>query len=185
MCNLPQHQERMDRTRREVLGEKESLSIANALAGLSIPPRGILKFRLIYGRVIEKAEILPYDRRKVITISLVQDDSINYSFKFADRAKLDSLIAKKGSAEEILVVKNGLVTDASIYNAAFLRAGKWFTPKIPLLCGIRRALLLRSSLIVPESIRVEDIYNYERVCLFNAMVDFGEIDLPVKCIYFD
>ena len=68
-----------------------------------------------------------------------------------------------------------LVTDTSIANIALYNDGLWFTPKKPLLEGTTRARLLNAGKIIEKDIAVEDLNNYSRVALMNAMIDFDII----------
>ena len=46
-----------------------------------------------------------------------------------------------------------------------------------------RNRLLRSGLLKPRVIRLEDLAGYQSITLFNAMLDFGEVQLPVSAIH--
>jgi len=45
-------------------------------------------------------------------------------------------------ADEVVFIKNGMVTDCSIGNLLFFDGHEWITPYIPLLKGTQRAFLL-------------------------------------------
>ena len=82
----------------------------------------------------------------------------------------------------MLVVRKGLLTDTSICNVAFWNRKQWITPSAPLLAGTKRASLLDQGELVAGDIRPEDLPGYSRIRLFNAMIEFGEIDLSVDKI---
>lgn len=48
-------------------------------------------------------------------------------------------------------------------------------PRHPLLPGTKRAALLDKGMIQKADITLEDLRNANKVSLFNAMIDFGEI----------
>ena len=73
---------------------------------------------------------------------LIIDNQINYNSKKLNRINIDTLYAKKALNDEIIIIKNGLVTDTSIANIAILYEGKWLTPKTPLLYGTTRSRYL-------------------------------------------
>ena len=49
----------------------------------------------------------------------------------------------------------------------------------PLLKGTRRAQLLLEGCVTERDILVEELEKYSRIRLFNAMIDFGEIELEL------
>ena len=63
-------------------------------------------------------------------------------------------------------------------NLAFLKNNIWYTPKKPLLKGTKRSSLLDNDLIVEKQITKDEVQSYEAVRIFNAMIDFGEIEIP-------
>ena len=71
---------------------------------------------------------------------------MNYDLKYFDRKIFDDL-KKNIKADDILIIKNGFITDTSIANILFFDGKKWITPKKPLLKGTVRERLLRMKLI--------------------------------------
>jgi len=64
------------------------------------------------------------------------------------------------------------VTDTSIANIAFYDNGMWKTPKNPLLKGTTRARLIDEGKLIEADIRVNELRNFSKVALLNAMIDF-------------
>jgi 4-amino-4-deoxychorismate lyase len=83
------------------------------------------------------------------------------------------------------MIKNGFLTDTSYGNIALLRNQKWYTPITPMLKGTRRASLLHRKRIIPKPISFNEIHHYSHLSIFNAMIPFGEIIIPVKSISVD
>lgn len=106
------------------------------------------------------------------SLLLVVDDVIEYGFKFQNRVALQQNFEKRGNADEVLIVKEGLITDTSYANVVFWDGSQWATPDKPLLKGTKRAQLLREGVIVEQKIRVEDLGAFTYVRLINAMLDF-------------
>jgi 4-amino-4-deoxychorismate lyase len=123
--------------------------------------------------------VLPYRCRPINTLRLVEGGDIDYSYKYADRSSLNALLAERGTCDEILIVKDGLLTDTSFTNIALFDGCHWLTPRRPLLAGTHRQRLLARGIISEADIRAADIQQFFRIRLFNAMVDWGEWDLPV------
>lgn len=85
--------------------------------------------------------------------------------------------------DEILIINNGLVTDCFYYNVAFWDGRHWLTPKSPLLAGTARTRLLDNDIIKEKDISSTAINSYEKICLFNALNDFGKVELAVDKIF--
>lgn len=171
------HNWRMNATRQELFGVTDKIDLRDW-----IDPAGSItrtKCRILYKETVEQVEYHPYQLRTIRTLRLVNSDTIDYRYKTADRSELDKLAALRGDADEILIVKNGLLTDTSFANIALWDGTVWITPAVPLLEGIHRAALLEKRELVMCDIPVAALSRYERIRIFNAMIGFGEIELPV------
>ncbi len=142
---------------------------------LDAPKKGLYRCRLIYNQhKIIDVEYIEYKKREIRSLKLVYDDEIDYSYKYSERNNINSLFSLRGDCDDILIVKNGFITDTSIANVA-LFDGIWKTPKFPLLKGTTRARYLNEGKIIESGIKVSDIKNFTKIALLNAMVDFDII----------
>jgi 4-amino-4-deoxychorismate lyase len=159
----------MNRSREHLFHTFSTIDLSHHI----IPPdtNGPYRCRVLYGHEIEKIEYLPYRPKAIHTLKLITS-SIEYHYKYADRSALDRLLAAHPSADEIILIQNGLVTDCTIANLAFFKEGCWYTPKTPLLEGTMRAKFLENGILKPKDIRKEDIETYTHVALINAMIGF-------------
>ena len=82
-------------------------------------------------------------------------------------------------ADDVLIVRHGLLTDTSIANIALWNGCEWHTPAQPLLAGTQRRYLLDTGQIKETDIPVASLGNYRHIRLFNALIPFGEVELPV------
>ncbi len=130
---------------------------------------------MVYNGRSINIEYLPYQKRVIQTLQLVQADTLEYALKYADRTELDKLFTQKRNADDILVVQNGLITDSSIANIAFFDGTKWLTPKHPLLKGTTRARLLKEKRLFEEDIHLKDLDRFSGFALMNAMIDFDVV----------
>jgi len=169
--HLEYHQKRYE----GVLNSLGIKKVYNLKELLDPPQKGLYRCRVIYTTEDVEVEYIPYQKRQIHKLKLVESDTIEYSKKYADRRELDSLFLLKGEGDEILIIKDGFVSDTSIANIAFHDGEYWFTPKTPLLQGTTRARLLEEGRIFEKDIRVEDIYTYKKIALMNAMIDFDII----------
>jgi len=142
---------------------------------LNPPKKGLYRCRVIYSIKNIEIEYIPYQKRQIQKLKLIESNTIEYTKKYADRRELDALFLEKGEGDDILIIKDGFVSDTSIANLAFYDGEYWFTPKIPLLQGTTRARLLENGKIFEKDIRAEDIYTYKKIALMNAMIDFDII----------
>jgi 4-amino-4-deoxychorismate lyase len=174
--NLSEHNRRLNRTRAKVFGTRDPIDLAEHL----LPPvkEGILRCRVVYDRAIEQIEYLPYSPRPLTRFALVRS-AITYPHKALDRSELDALFARRGAADDILIVSpEGFLRDTSIANIALKINSRWFTPERPLLPGTVRARLLAEGKITPVPLRFEDLTRAEAVAVLNAMVGFHIVENP-------
>ncbi|MBD3275043.1 MAG: hypothetical protein GF372_07010 [Candidatus Marinimicrobia bacterium] len=181
ITNLPYHNARMHRARSQILGCQNEIRIEDVL---SIPAgfkNGKGKCRIIYGREIESIEFREYQVRQIESLKIVDAD-IEYSHKYEDRSEIQALFDRRMQCDDILITKGGRITDTSISNVAFRDGSEWITPLHPLLPGTRRMQLLQDGKIKTSDIAVDDLKNFQEVCLINAMLDLGDMIIPVQQI---
>jgi len=172
--NLESHQERVDRSRFELMGLNDSLQLDSIIQIPDYAKQGIYKCRVVYGKNCGEIEFIPYQPKQVKTLKVVFDDEIEYSYKFSDRTDLEKLLLQRGESDDILIVKNGMITDTSYSNIVFYDGTDWFTPDQPLLKGTKRKLLLATGKIKSSEIKMDDLHKYLKFALINAMLDFDE-----------
>jgi 4-amino-4-deoxychorismate lyase len=165
--HLAYHQDRVNRSRK-TLGFDTSLTLE-----ITPPKKGLFRCRVVYEEKIEKIEYLPYTAKKIKRFKLVTSE-LEYALKYEDRTALNNLHDE--SADEIIIIKNGLVTDTSIANICFYNGEVWLTPKTPLLKGTTRQRLLDENKIQEADIHVDKIGSYKKLALMNAMLDFKIIE---------
>ena len=173
--NLAYHTARFRKTRGAFFSLYDDLNLADHI---SVPQQHaglpLLKCRIIYGKTIEKVEFTPYQARTVNTLKIVHADTIQYSYKYEDRDHLDALLRRRDGCDDIIIVKNKLVTDSYYANLALKMKDQWITPASPLLKGTRREFLLDTHRIREEQVTLDDLKNAKSVRLINAMIDLRE-----------
>ena len=141
------------------------------------PTKQLTKCKLIYNKnEIISIEYTPYKKKTITSFKLIVDNHINYDFKTLDRMEIDTLYSKKGLNDEIIIIKNGFITDTSIANIAIFYDERWITPKNPLLYGTTRARYLEEGLLHEENITPNMLKKSTKIGLLNAMIDFDIID---------
>ncbi|NOU46542.1 MAG: 4-amino-4-deoxychorismate lyase [Bacteroidales bacterium] len=159
-------------------------SLSDYLNTFDFPVEGLFKCRLLYGKTMLAPEFIPYQKRNIESLKLVHSNTIDYHFKFADRKQLNDLFAQKEDCDDILIIRNGLITDTSFCNIAFRKGDDWFTPENPLLAGVRRASLLDAGIIRSKMIDFNMMGEFESFKLFNAMIPWEEAEETVLRLKF-
>jgi len=180
--HLHYHNARIQKALRAFYPES-NLSLSQSLAA-DTPKHGLFKCRVVYDEQIRKVEFQPYVLPQIHSLKIIEADDIDYAFKFLDRSRLNELFDLRGKADDILIVKNGLITDTSFCNVLFYNGKHWLTPSSPLLKGTRRRFLLEKEIIHTADIRPQDISGFDTIRLINAMIRFEDkLDLSVQSVF--
>ena len=141
------------------------------------------KARVVYdGTGIVEKSVSPYTMRDIKTLRVVDGGDIDYRYKSVDRSAINTLLAQKGYCDDIIICRYGLLTDTSFTNIAIYDGERWLTPRTPLLCGTRRAALLSAGVIAEADLRFEHLHTAKKLCLFNAMMPFGVLEVSPENI---
>jgi len=177
LFNLEFHQVRFEKAQKGYFGISPQLTLSEKLEIPEFAKNGLFRCRVTYSKQIDKVEFLPHQFRQIKSLKLVEDNEIDYRFKYADRERLNLLFEKRGNCDDIIIVKNECITDSLAANLIFFDGEKWMTPETSLLPGTQRAKLLDEGKITECSITPEDIRKFEKVGLINAMQDLE--NMPV------
>ena len=181
--NLQYHQERFERTRSQNLRMSNHPKLSRVIQipnGLDL---GNYKCRVVYGKEIERIEFEPHLSKAIGSLKLVYSDTISYGYKSADRSALDLLFSLRGNCDDMLIVKNGCITDSYTANVFFWNGIDWYTPDTPLLPGTMRAYLLDDGSVHEERITPDDLSKFHKIRLINAMNDLNEgQELPIEAV---
>lgn len=182
--NLEYHESRLNTSRKELFQVSDKIVLYQQIAVPEDCKQGIFKCKVVYGIGIQYITFEPYIARKIKSLRLVEDNTITYNFKYTDRDRLDELLIKRGECDEILIVKNGFVTDTSFSNIVFYDGSDWVTPTTPLLHGIMRSYLLDKKYILAKEIKLSNIKVFQKARLINAMLPLDNgIDISVANIW--
>lgn len=173
LLNLKYHQKRVDRTRK-LLGSKGKLELKEQ--NFNLPQNGEFRLRVDYEEEIKSFTCRPFTCRKFKEFRIVESD-IEYAYKYVNRDALDAL---KVDEKEIIIVKNGLLTDTTIANIALHVDGVWLTPKTPLLQGTTRARLIDSGFLKCADLTLIDLKNAQNFAIMNALIDFKIVRAEIE-----
>ena len=170
--NLEWHNARMNESRNALLDLNESLDLANFIKIPDDLGEGTYRCRVLYGKEIDEIQFLPHQTRTVRSLKMIHCNDIEYGFKYTDRHKLEELFELRGDYDEILIIKDGYITDTSISNIVFrLPDDSWLTPVTPLLKGTMREHLLEANQIAEAVLSPEDLPKLTCAKMINCMMD--------------
>ncbi len=163
--NLKYHQKRINKTIKN-----KKIRLDNIIP----PSKELIKCKVVYNKnKVLNISYEPYTPKDIKTFKLVYDDDIKYSKKSIDRKCIDRLDNTK--CDEIIIVKNNLITDTSIANIAIFYNNTWLTPKKCLLKGTMRAKYIKKGVLKPFDINVNMLKQAKKIALLNAMIGFREL----------
>lgn len=182
--NVDFHNKRLNRSRGELFNCTDEIDLKEYI---TIPPElseSIYRCRVTYEDEILNIEIIPYEPKKRDTLKCVYSNTIDYSYKYKDRNPLMKLFDMREDCDDILIIKNGFVSDTSSANIIFRTGSHWYTPTTPLLKGTMRDSLITKGIIREKEIRVEDIHTFEEASIINTFLPLGEAPIKIKNILF-
>lgn len=173
--NLELHQARVDNAYSSYYQEEPKIELKNLLK--EPPNSDLYRVKVIYNSD-GLVDISHHKyRKKEITKLLLVEVNIEYKFKYLTRDTFNNLKNKFSNYDEIIIVKNGYISDTTIANIALYHKDKkeWHTPKKPLLKGTTLTKLLSRGKLREEDIEYKDLKNYNKIATINAMVGFNEL----------
>lgn len=182
--NIDYHQDRVNRSLLSIGYQGSGLNIMKIIDIPNEFINGVVKCRIQYGATDEYSlHFIPYHKRKIDGLHLVNGNHLQYSLKWANRDDINKLMRAMPASEDILITVNDRITDSSYCNVAFKNQEGWITPEQPLLKGTQRHFLLDNGILKTGYILKSDLFKYSAIRLFNAMIPWNEaIELDIKNI---
>jgi 4-amino-4-deoxychorismate lyase len=182
---LEYHSRRFNQSRKAIFGIDDPIDLKKQIKVPDKCKQGLFKCRIVYDEKIRSITFDPYNSNIVRTLRIVHDETINYEYKYIERKNIDQLNKLRSGCDDILIVRNGLITDTSICNIIFLKGGKWVTPKVSLFRGVQRQQLLDKGIIKEANITLQQLSNFTHFKLINAMKPFSSATIiPIDNIRF-
>jgi 4-amino-4-deoxychorismate lyase len=180
---LNRHQERVNKAFELFYPTEVPIKLVEILNQTMIQQEGLFKCRIVYDNKSSFSEFMPYVIREIHSLRLVEMKIDTLNYKPEDRTTYNTAFAQRGECDDVLILRNGILTDSSYTNIALFDGKDWFTPKTPLIYGVNRAELIESGILKEKDILVSELANYQKIALVNAMIEFGEIVLNVDKIF--
>lgn len=166
IINIEWHNQRFNKSRKALFRANKECHLQEFI---NAPKKGVYRCRVLYDKEINTIEYLPYVPKAIKKIKIVPS-RIEYGYKYSDRSELQSLIPTH--YDDVLIQKDGLLTDTSMANIAFYNGEEWLTPKYPLLEGTLREKLLDENFLKLKDIQSNEIQSFSHFALMNAMIGF-------------
>ena len=167
---LDYHQRRMEKSYRHWFGQSCPFDLRKAI---ELPKQeGEHKVRFLYNAGEYATEVQAYKKREIKTLKLVEIGDFSYRFKSTNRTAIDAAFAQRGQCDDVLLIKEGQLTDLSYANLLLWDGQFWVTPARPLLEGVQRQFLLDQKKIMPKTLSVHDLRNYTHFQWINALNPF-------------
>ena len=177
VCNAEWHNKRMEQALFSFYNKETTININDHFNPYEIKDE-LVKFRLQYNIDTFKSEYIPYQRKSISSLQLVNiNDSYTYDHKFTDRNQIKIYFDQRKNEDDILMCQGGRIKDTSYANIVFQKNKQWYTPKFPLLKGTMRAKLIANKTIQQADIFIKDIASFNSFTLINAMNDLGEMPI--------
>lgn len=176
------HQLRLESAMNEYYPSAIVPKLVDVLSAANFPNSGLYKCRVIYDSQIRLIEFHPYIHPTIQSLKVIETDISSLPYKMADRTDYQAVFAQRANCDDVLLVKNGLLTDTSYCNIALYDGLNWITPKVPLIKGVNRSQLIVEGIIVEKDIKIDDLMNFHNITLFNALNEFGSIKFDVSSI---
>ncbi|MDE7080782.1 MAG: aminotransferase class IV [Muribaculaceae bacterium] len=152
--------------------------------------RGEVKLRILYDDAGWRHEFAHYSPRRVCSLRCVEVPAgFDYHLKYADRSGLDALRLRRGEADEILILRDGVPCDTSYSNILLADdAGRLVIPSSCLLPGVMRRHLTESGQAEVLPVSRADLlpgnqFGFTRLLMINAMLPpHLSPCIPLECI---
>lgn len=176
------HNERFNATRKLFFCVEEWQDLKQSIQIPELFGKGVVKCRIVYDYEIREIQFSFYHDKNTSTLKPIEAN-VSYAHKWIDRNQLNELKMRAWPADEVLILKNGMVSDTSFSNLIFSKNGQWFTSNTPLLAGLRRDQLLNDGVVEECEISYADLKNYDHFMLINAMLSFDQKKaIPIRNI---
>lgn len=168
--NIEFHQKRFENTRKALFKQSDEISLREHI---SVPKQGTYRVKVEYNNKIQNVTCKEYEETRVFKKFLLCNADFEYAFKFCER---ECFCKPKHGADEILFLKNNLLSDTTIANIALMKDGVWFTPKKPLLKGTTRERLLEQGLLKEDNLGINDLKIAQKFAIMNALIGFKVLE---------
>lgn len=116
---LDLHSKRLNSTRNAFFEGAKDINLERELMIPCEKQQGLYKVKLVYSRYLESLTIDSYFIKDHLKVKLLEKPEIMYDYKFLDRKILEEDFREDADFDDIIFLKNGVLTDATYSNLAF------------------------------------------------------------------
>lgn len=174
LVGMREHNLRFNESRAELFGTTDTIDLEMEITLPDWLTNAVYKCRVIYRTKVEEIQFELYHPRIIKSLQLVDGNRLDYHLKYENRSGLMALLTQKGEADDILIVKDGQVTDTSFSNVALFDGKRWVTPETCLLNGTQRRRMIDSNFLETRKITPNDLHQYAQIKPINTMLDFED-----------
>jgi len=186
LYNADYHSSRFNNTRKELFESGPAVNLKTKIIVPAYARKGLFKCRIEYDSHIRSIDFQAYEIKRIRTLKLVEAGHIDYSYKYIDRSGINSLKQEANGCDDILMVKDGMISDTSYANIIVRGDDNiWYTPTGFLLRGTKREYLLNHGLIRELVITPASLKKFRELRLINTMLDIEDTEsIPIRTICF-
>lgn len=182
--NLEFHNKRFNKSRKDLFGIEKEDNLIDIIDTSKLFSNKTYRITVSYSENIDKIITIYYTKKIINSLKIVEASPyFDYSYKYADRSGIEKLLSKKGSCDDIIIVKDKLISDISFANLVFYDGAKYYTPSSPLLKGTKREKLILEGEISEEEISVNDLYLFKYCGIINAMLELRDYKIEIRKIF--
>lgn len=170
ISHLPYHQRRVEQTYLDLFKSKCPFKLSDIITIPEKMKSSLVKCKVIYGKDSYSINYDIYKPREIKSLKIINTDNISYNYKYFDRRSLEELYKQRDNCDEIIIVKDGFITDTSFSNLIFWDGENWFTPTTYLLNGTCRQRLIFEKEIFEKEISLKNYKSFKSIKLINAML---------------
>ncbi len=171
---LSLHVDRMIQTRREVLNTSRRLDLPDLVPPDDMRKNKKVKLRILYDYKVTSIEWIPYKKAEPKAVLAIEAADIKYPFKYSNRKAFLELRKRYPDFDDLIILQNGKLTDATYSNIVLKSKNQWMTPEYPLLKGVRRKKLLEDGVVKTAALGREHLVHAEQINLVNAMMPLND-----------
>ena len=179
------HQERVDLSYSTVFKKVNTYNLQECIEPF-LKKEGTQKCRFIYDDKKYRIEIIDYHLIEPKRIGWLKiDPNFTYPFKYYDRSFFTRIKDSYSGFNEILLVKNDMITDSTYCNLIVYAKDNWIIPQTCLLNGVERTRIISEYNFAIEPITIDEFLSAKEYKLINAMRPFEGVEArkPHETIY--
>lgn len=181
--NLFFHQKRIDRTLNAHFKEYKPIPLDELDLGIIKNKSEKHKLKISYDEENYKIQISGYKQKSYNKIFLIEDNQLDYDYKYTNRSRLEEWEKKLNADQQIIFVRKFLITDSTISNVSFYDGDRWISPVKPLLSGTMQHSLVSELRLFEDYLKPEHLKHFKSFKFINAMNSLDEaIEYPISLI---